>query len=125
MDDKLFIFCNRQYLGHIQFGKVFSLFTLLAIFIACLGLSGLGLYVSKVRAKEIALRKVLGATIANLLLLLSKEYVRLTVVAFLFAAPISYYLIDKWLQGVAYRIPISWWMLAIPGLSILFMLYLR
>ena len=111
---------NRQYLDHIQFGKVFSLFTMLAIFIACLGLSGLSLYVIKVRAKEIALRKVLGATIANLLLLLSKEYVRLTVVAFLFAAPISYYLIDKWLQGFAYRIPISWWMLVIPGLSILF-----
>ena len=78
------------------------------------------MYVIKVRAKEIALRKVLGATIANLLLLLSKEYVRLTVVAFLFAAPMSYYLIDKWLQGFSYRIPISWWMLVIPGLSILF-----
>jgi putative ABC transport system permease protein len=111
---------NRQYIDHIQFGKAFGLFTLLAIFISALGLSGLSLYGIRVRAKEIALRKVLGATVTNLLMMLSKEYVRLTVVAFLFSAPIAYYLLDKWLQGFTYHIPISWWMFVIPGLSILF-----
>lgn len=111
---------NRQYVDHIQFGKIFGLFTLLAIFISALGLSGLSLYVIRIRSKEIALRKVLGATVANLLLMLSKEYVRLTVAAFVFSAPFAYYLLDKWLQGFTYHIPISWWMFVIPGLSILF-----
>ena len=92
---------------------------MLAIFISCLGLSGLSLYVIKIRTKEIALRKVLGASVTNLLLMLSKEYVRLTVIAFLVAAPISYLLIQKWLQNFFYRIEISWWMFVIPGVLIL------
>lgn len=110
---------NRQYFDHIQFGKIFGLFTLLAIFISCLGLSGLSLYVIKTRTKEIALRKVLGATVASVLLMLSKEYARLTVGAFVIAAPVAYYLIDQWLQGFSYHIGISWWMLVIPGIFIL------
>jgi putative ABC transport system permease protein len=110
---------NKQYNDHIRFGTVFGLFTMLAIFISCLGLSGLSMYVIKVRTKEIALRKVLGASVANLLLMLSKEYVRLTVVAFVVAAPISYFLIQKWLQNFFYRIEIAWWMFVIPGVLIL------
>ncbi|HZI24483.1 MAG TPA: FtsX-like permease family protein, partial [Chryseolinea sp.] len=111
---------NRQYTTHIQFGKVFGVFTLLAIFIAVLGLSGLSLYVIKVRSKEIALRKVLGATVVNLLLMLSREYVKITVAAFIFAAPIGYYLLDKWLQEFSHRIPMSGWMLIVPAMAILF-----
>ena len=111
---------NRQYTSHIQFGKIFGMFTTFAIFISCLGLSGLSLYVIKVRTKEIALRKVLGATVANLLVMLSKEYLRITLAAFLFATPCAYYLIDQWLQGFSYHIAISWWMFVIPGLMILF-----
>jgi putative ABC transport system permease protein len=111
---------DRQYNDHIQFGKVFGMFTLLAIFIAVLGLSGLTLYVIRVRSKEIALRKVLGASVTNLLLMLSKEYFRLTVAAFIFSAPIGYYALDTWLQGFSYRIPMSGWLLVIPGMAILF-----
>jgi putative ABC transport system permease protein len=111
---------NRQYVNHIQFGKIFGMFTALAIFISCLGLSGLSLYVIKVRTKEIAIRKVLGATVANLLVMLSKEYFRITLAAFLVATPCAYYLIDQWLQGFFYHIAISWWMFVIPGLMILF-----
>jgi putative ABC transport system permease protein len=110
---------NRQYVNHIQFGKVFGLFTLLAIFISCLGLSGLSLYVIKIRTKEIALRKVLGATVTNLLLMLSKEYFKLTAIAFFVATPVSYYLISQWLQGFSYHVDISWWMFVIPGVLIL------
>lgn len=110
---------NKQYNDHIRFGTVFGLFTVLAIFIACLGLSGLSMYVIKIRAKEIALRKVLGASVTNLLFMLSKEYVRLTVAAFVVAAPISYLLIQKWLQNFFYRIEIAWWMFIIPGMLIL------
>lgn len=110
---------NKQYNDDIRFGTVFGLFTMLAIFISCLGLSGLSMYVIKIRTKEIALRKVLGASVLNLLLMLSKEYVRLTVMAFIVAAPISYLLIEKWLQNFFYRIEISWWMFVIPGVLIL------
>jgi putative ABC transport system permease protein len=110
---------NKQYNEHIQFGKVFALFTALAIFIACLGLSGLSMYVIKIRTKEIALRKVLGATVSTLLLMLSKEYVKLTVVAFVLATPIAYYLIDQWLQTFSYHIEIAWWMFVIPGVMVL------
>jgi putative ABC transport system permease protein len=110
---------NKQYNDHIRFGTVFGLFTMLAIFISCLGLSGLSMYVIKIRTKEIALRKVLGASVTNLLLMLSKDYVRLTVIAFVVAAPISYFLIEKWLQNFFYRIEIAWWMFVIPGVLVL------
>jgi putative ABC transport system permease protein len=110
---------NNQYDSHVRFGKIFGLFTALAIFIACLGLSGLSMYVIKIRTKEIALRKVLGATVSTLLLMLSKEYVKLTVVAFVLATPIAYYLIDKWLQTFSYHIEIAWWMFVIPGVTVL------
>jgi len=111
---------NKQYNDHIRFGKVFGLFTLLAIFIACLGLSGLSMYVIKIRTKEIALRKVLGASVVNLLLMLSREYVKLTIAAFVIAAPVSFFLIQKWLQNFSYHIEIAWWMFIIPGMTILF-----
>ena len=110
---------NNQYDSHVRFGKIFGLFTALAIFIACLGLSGLSMYVIKIRTKEIALRKVLGATVSTLLLMLSKEYVKLTVVAFVLATPMAYYLIDQWLQTFSYHIEISWWMFVIPGVMVL------
>jgi putative ABC transport system permease protein len=77
------------------------------------------MYVIKIRTKEIALRKVLGATVSTLLLMLSKEYVKLTVVAFVLATPIAYYLIDKWLQTFSYHIEIAWWMFVIPGVTVL------
>jgi putative ABC transport system permease protein len=110
---------NKQYFDHIRFNKIFGLFTLLAIFISCLGLSGLSLYNIKIRTKEIAVRKVLGATVTNVLLMLSKEYARITAIAFIVATPISYYLIDRWLQTFSYRISPAWWMFVIPGLLIL------
>lgn len=110
---------NKQYVDHIRFGKVFGLFTALAIFIACLGLSGLSMYVIRLRKKEIALRKVLGASVTNVLLMLSREYVRLTFAAFVIAAPISFLLIQKWLQTFSYQIEIAWWMFIIPGILIL------
>lgn len=110
---------NKQYAENIRFGKVFGFFTSMAIVIACLGLSGLTLYVIKLRSKEIALRKVLGAGLINLLVMLSKEYVRLTVVAFIVAAPIAYYLIENWLNRFSYHIDISWWMFVVPGLAVL------
>jgi putative ABC transport system permease protein len=112
-------FFNNQYNEHVQFGRVFGFFTVLAIVIACLGLFGLTLYIVKIRTKEIALRKVLGATVFNLLTMLSKEYVRLTVVACIVAVPVSYFLIDEWLSSFTYHIGIAWWMFVIPGIFVL------
>jgi putative ABC transport system permease protein len=110
---------NKQYNEHIRFGKVFAIFTTLTIFIAILGLSGLSIYVIRTRVKELALRKILGASIFNLLNMLSREYIKLTLVAFVVAVPVSYLLMQKWLQNFFYRIDIEWWMFAIPGAMIL------
>lgn len=110
---------NKQYFDHIRFNSVFGLFTLLAIFISCLGLSGLSLYNVKLRTKEIAVRKVLGATITNVLFMLSTEYTRITVLAFIVTTPIAYYFIDRWLQTFSYHISLTWWMFVMPGLLIL------
>ena len=110
---------NKQYNDHIRFGTVFGIFTSLTIFIAVLGLSGLTMYAIRLRVKELALRKILGASVFNLLTLLSKEYIKLTFAAFAVAAPLSYVLIQKWLENFYYRIEIEWWMFLIPGAIVL------
>jgi putative ABC transport system permease protein len=109
---------NTQYRDFERFGRSFSMFTSLAIFIACLGLSGLTMYLVKTRSKEIALRKVLGASVMNLLMSVSKEYAILFMAAFAIAAPAAVYGIRQWLQGFAYHIEIEWPMLVIPGLVV-------
>lgn len=110
---------NKQYKDHIRFGTIFGIFTSLTIFIAVLGLSGLSMYAIRMRVKELALRKVIGASVFNLLSMLSKDYTRLTLGAFVVAAPLSYLLITKWLENFYYRIEIEWWMFAVPGAGIL------
>src|SRR5450432_2010081 len=99
------------------FGKIFALFAGFAIFIACLGLLGLALFTTAQRTKEIGVRKVLGASAANIVLLLSKDFVRLIIISFLIASPIAWYVMHNWLQEFAYRIPISWWIF--PGAGML------
>jgi len=110
---------NEQYKADMQFGKVFSLFASFAIFIACLGLFGLASYMTIQRTKEIGVRKVLGASVSNILLLLSKDFSRFIIIAFILAMPISWYLIDNWLQGFENKISISWWLFAIPALTLM------
>lgn len=105
-----------QYRGFERFGNSFMLFTILAIFIACLGLSGLTLYMVRVRSKEIALRKVLGASVAHLIMMVSREYALLLAGAFIVAAPFAWYVIQQWLRGFAYHVDLHWTMLIIPGL---------
>lgn len=110
---------DAQYRSDVQFGQVFGLFSGLAIFIACLGLLGLASFTAKQRTKEIGIRKVLGASVKNILLLLSKDYMKLILIAFFIAIPVANYIISEWLQNFAYRIEISWWLFAIPGVMIL------
>jgi putative ABC transport system permease protein len=87
----------------------------IAIFISCLGLFGLATFVAEQRTKEIGIRKVLGATVTDIVAMLSKDFLWLVVLAIVIASPVAWYFMHKWLQDFAYRIPISWWIFAIAG----------
>jgi putative ABC transport system permease protein len=107
---------NRQYSNDYLFGKVFGLFAALAILIACLGLSGLSLLTTSQRTKEIGMRKVLGASVTSVILLLSKDFIKLVLLAIIIASPVAWYIMHLWLQDFAYRVNISWWIFASAGL---------
>jgi putative ABC transport system permease protein len=107
---------NRQYSDDQLFGKVFAIFAGFAIFIACLGLLGLSLFSTMQRTKEIGVRKVLGASVKNIVMLLSKDFVRLVLIAFILASPAAYFIMHSWLQDFAYRVDISMWVFIIAGL---------
>ena len=96
-----------------RIGTLATVFAILAIFISCLGLFGLASFVAEQRTKEIGIRKVLGATIANLWQLLSKQFVILVLISCLIAMPLSYYFLHQWLQKYDYRTQISWWVFAV------------
>jgi putative ABC transport system permease protein len=100
-----------------RMGQIFLLFTTLAISIACLGLFGLSAYAAEQRNKEIGIRKVLGASVQSITALLSKDFIKLVLVAILIASPIAWYAIHQWLQDFAYRIDIAWWMFVVAGLG--------
>lgn len=107
---------NEQYSNDRLFGKVFAIFSGFAIFIACLGLLGLSLFATAQRTKEIGVRKVLGASISSIVMLLSKDFIRLVIIAFVIASPVAWYIMHNWLQDFAYRINISWWIFFAAGL---------
>ena len=98
-----------------RIGKLATFFAGLAIFISCLGLFGLASFMAEQRTKEIGVRKVLGASVANLWGLLSKDFVLLVMVAFGIATPIAWYLMSNWLSKYEYRTEISWWIFAVSG----------
>lgn len=106
---------NEQYITEKQYSQVFALASSLAIFIACLGLFGLASYMTEQRTKEIGVRKVLGASIAGILALVSKDFLRLVIVSILIACPIAGYLMKRWLQDFAYQTEIVWWMFVGAG----------
>jgi putative ABC transport system permease protein len=96
-----------------------STLTLLALFISSLGLIALASYNTERRAKEIGIRKVLGATVQSIMIMLSKDFIKLVVIAIFIAVPAAWYTINKWLEGFAYRIQLSWWMFFIAGLVVI------
>ena len=110
---------NNKFFREQRMSSLISLFAILAIFISCLGLFGLASFVAEQRTKEIGIRKVLGASVANLWQLLSKDFVVLVIISCLIAAPIAYYFMDNWLQKYSYRTEISWWIFAVSGLGAL------
>ncbi|HMB91064.1 MAG TPA: ABC transporter permease, partial [Rhodothermales bacterium] len=103
------------YRAEQRVGRMFTTFSLLAILVACLGLLGLAAYAVVQRTKEIGIRKVLGASPTSIVLLLSKEFVRLVVLAFIVAAPLAYFAMQHWLEDFAFRIDLSWWIFALAG----------
>jgi len=105
----------RQYEAEQRLGQTFGYFSALAIFITCLGLFGLATYSAERRTKEIGIRKVLGATVANLTVLLSKDFVKLVLLANLLAWPVGWFAMNKWLQNFAFRVDIDWGVFALAG----------
>ena len=108
---------NEQYANDQLFGKAFSIFSGFAIFIACLGLLGLSLFATAQRTKEIGVRKVLGASVVNIVTLLSKDFILLVGIAFVIASPVAWWVMHRWLQDFAYRIDIEWWVFILAGVS--------
>ncbi|WP_247233094.1 ABC transporter permease [Telluribacter sp. SYSU D00476] len=95
---------------------LFGVFAGIAIFISCLGLLGLSMFMAEQRTKEIGVRKVLGASVGNLVALLSKDFMKLVLIAIVIASPIAWYAMDRWLQDFAYRTDIQWWVFALAGI---------
>jgi putative ABC transport system permease protein len=111
---------NQQYKADQTFGQVFGLFTSLAILVACLGLFGLASFTTIQRTKEIGIRKVLGASVLQILKLLYREFALLLLIAFALAVPIAWFVISNWLQGYAYRTNVHWAYFILPFVAIVF-----
>jgi putative ABC transport system permease protein len=107
---------NAQYQDDQRFATMFSFFAGLAIVIACLGLFGLASFTAVQRTKEIGMRKILGASVTSLATMMSKDFLKLVIIAILIGSPLTYYLLQKWLQNFAYRIEISPLIFAVVGL---------
>ncbi|MBO0948231.1 ABC transporter permease [Fibrella forsythiae] len=105
----------QTYLAEQKTGRVLGLFSGLTIFVACLGLFGLAMFTAEQRRKEIGVRKVLGATVASVVGLLSKDVLKPVLVAIAFASPIAWWAMNNWLADFAYKIDIQWWVFALAG----------
>ncbi len=103
----------------VRVGKLATFFSMLAIFISCLGVFGMALFTAEQRKKEIGVRKVIGATVFNIWQLLNKDFVRLVIIAFIIAVPLSYYFMYNWLQNYQYRTGLSLWVFVVAGVSAL------
>jgi putative ABC transport system permease protein len=109
-------FFFRQYQSEARFGKFYTSLTILSITIACLGLYGLIVFYLNQKRKEIGLRKINGARVAEIMIMLNKDFTAWVAISFVIALPVSYYVLQKWLQNFAYRTELSWWIFALAGL---------
>jgi len=116
LDDRF----NNTYKAEQKIGMILGIFAGLTIFVACLGLFGLAMFTASQRTREIGIRKVLGASVAQVTNMLSKEFSKLVLIACIIAFPLSYWVMNKWLQDFAYRTDISWWVFVIAGAVALF-----
>jgi putative ABC transport system permease protein len=100
---------QKTYEADQRLSQIITCFTIITIFVACLGLFALAAYMAEQRRKEIGIRKVLGATVTGIVALLSNDFLKLVVLAILIASPIAWWTMNEWLQDFAYRVSISWW----------------
>ncbi len=107
---------DQLYKKEARFGRIMLIFSMVAILIACLGIFGLAAFTAENRTKEIGIRKINGAKISEVMLLLNKDFVKWVVIAFLISIPISYYAMHKWLENFAYKTELSWWIFALSGI---------
>jgi ABC-type antimicrobial peptide transport system permease subunit len=107
-----------KFADEVRIGKLAAFFTILAIFISCLGLFGIASFVAEQRVKEIGVRKVLGASVFGLWQLLSKDFVLLVLISLVIASPIAYYLMNNWLKKYQYHSNMEWWVFAATGLGV-------
>jgi putative ABC transport system permease protein len=107
----------KKFADEERTGRLASIFTILAIFISCMGLFGMASFMAEQRIKEIGVRKVLGASIVNLWGLMSKEFVALVIISLVIASPISYYFMNKWVMNYKYHTDISWWIFALTAVG--------
>ena len=114
---------HKNYATEDRRAAMVSFFTTIAILISCLGLFGLAAFSAEQRTKEIGIRKVLGASVSNIVGLLSKDFIKLVIIALFVAAPIGWYCMNKWLEDFAYRIDIGWWMFAVAGVFAIFIAF--
>lgn len=106
---------NAMYQSEERVGKLFGIFAGLTIFVACLGLFGLAAFTAQRRTKEIGVRKVLGASVASVVVLLSRDFLKPVLIALVIATPVAWYGMHQWLQDFAYRINVEWWVFALAG----------
>ncbi len=116
LDDEV----QKQYSAEITLSQIINLFTIMAIFISCLGLFGLVAFGAEQRKKEIGVRKVLGASVPVIVQLLSKDFLKLVIIAVAIATPVAWWVMSKWLQSFTYRVEIGWWMFALAGFIAVF-----
>ena len=107
----------KLYASEVRTQQIFSAFAIIAIIIASLGLFGLSAFVIEQRTKEIGIRKVLGASVQNVLLLVSRDFILLVGIAFIISIPVTWWAMHAWLQDFAYRIHIGWWIFALAGVT--------
>jgi putative ABC transport system permease protein len=110
---------NALYNNEQRMGKIFIIFTTLAIIIACLGLFGLAAYAAEQRNREIGIRKVLGAEVGAIVAMLSKDFIKPVFISIIIASPLAWLIMQKWLEGFAYRQNFQWWVIAVTGLGAL------
>ena len=106
---------KNQYKAGEKMEQLFFFFSFLTVFLACLGLFGLISFTTELRRKEIGIRKVLGASVVVITSLISRDFLKLVIIAIIIASPVAYYVMNTWLQDYAYRINISWWMISVAG----------
>ncbi len=110
---------QRNYKKEIRTAKLLNIMSALAIILSMLGLFALSMQIIEQKTKEIGIRKINGATITEILTLLNKGFIKWVLIAFVIAAPIAYYAMNKWLENFAYKTTLSWWIFAIAGVSAL------